>query len=176
MKKFNNKKLRLRLEKSKKELDNLVELFIKSASPKYISHSELQQGRAISEKEWAPGLIRLIKKELNFILTKKTKSKKIISARNKENKVIGFILIDIIKENTNFCVLEDMVVDSSYRKEGVGTALITFLEDFLQELNISEIYLESGINNEEAHVFFEAKGFKKCSTIFRKKITKKSQF
>ena len=71
MKKFNNKKLRLRVEQSKKELDNLVELFIKSASTKYISHSELQQGRAISEKEWAPGLIRLlIKKELNFILTK----------------------------------------------------------------------------------------------------------
>lgn len=76
MKKSNNKKLRLRVEQSKKELDDLVELFIKSASTKYISHSELQQGHAMSEKEWAPSLIRLIKKELNFILTKKQSQKK----------------------------------------------------------------------------------------------------
>jgi GNAT superfamily N-acetyltransferase len=58
-----------------------------------------------------------------------------------------------------YAVIENFVVDSDFRRKGVGTALITHIENFCLDADCSKIMILSAMNRVSAHSFFEDAGF-----------------
>ena len=73
-----------------------------------------------------------------------------------DNKILGFIISEISSDlNHSFGVICDILIQKDSRCKGIGTLLINNALYFFKENNIDQIFIESGLNNELAHNFFE---------------------
>lgn len=77
-----------------------------------------------------------------------------------ENKIIGFINLDLIYEKAE---IEYIYVDSRYRRQKIATKLLESIEKELKKLNVENITLEVNVNNKTAISFYEKNNFKKVS-------------
>lgn len=69
-------------------------------------------------------------------------------------------LCDDVMFNTQpFAVVENVVVDSSVRGQGIGRALFHSIEEFCRNSLCSKIMLMSAAGRTEAHQFFERAGY-----------------
>lgn len=66
---------------------------------------------------------------------------------------------DVMFQSQPFAVVENIVVSSSARSQGVGTLLLRQIEAFCLANDCSKIMLLSSIDREHAHRFFERAGF-----------------
>jgi N-acetylglutamate synthase-like GNAT family acetyltransferase len=66
---------------------------------------------------------------------------------------------DVMFNSQPFAVVENVVVDSRVRGQGVGTELFRRIEAFCLAKDCSKIMLLSSQEREEAHRFFERSGF-----------------
>ena len=64
--------------------------------------------------------------------------------------------------------LENMVVDQSIRRGGVGRGLIDAAVALARETNAYKIQLQSAAHRREAHAFYESMGFEASSVGFRR--------
>ena len=79
-----------------------------------------------------------------------------------DEKLLGFASIHVInKVNRISCLIEDVVIDSNYRGEGLGKLLINHLIKFSKTLDSDKIILNSKESNTK---FYEKLGFKKNET------------
>jgi GNAT superfamily N-acetyltransferase len=66
-------------------------------------------------------------------------------------------------------ILEDMVVNSNIRGQGVGSELINFAFDLAKRKGFLRITLLTDDDNESAHKFYQKHGFNRSPmTVFRK--------
>ena len=74
-------------------------------------------------------------------------------------KVIGFGSVFILNRIRGGCsaVIEDVVVDESFRRKGVGRLIIKMLLDFVKEQNCFKVTLVAAEHN---ILFYESLGFK----------------
>jgi len=81
-----------------------------------------------------------------------------------DNKVIGllgFRIRENIEENSRFGEISALVVDSNYRKQGIGKQLIDFADKLANNNNCIGTWLVSGFGREEqAHPFYKSQGYK----------------
>jgi N-acetylglutamate synthase-like GNAT family acetyltransferase len=77
--------------------------------------------------------------------------------------VVGTVLVtlcqDVMFQRQPFAVIENVVVSSSYRRLGVGAALLKQAEHHCRAANCSKIMLLSSVERTEAHTFFRQAGF-----------------
>ena len=77
-----------------------------------------------------------------------------------DNKVIGllgFRIRENIEENSRFGEISALVVDSNYRKQGIGKQLIDFADKLANNNNCIGTWLVSGFGREEqAHPFYKS--------------------
>jgi GNAT superfamily N-acetyltransferase len=66
---------------------------------------------------------------------------------------------DIMFRFQPFAVVENIVVDESVRRTGIGTALLRHIERFCIDADCSKIMLLSAADRQTAHQFFERAGF-----------------
>ena len=79
-----------------------------------------------------------------------------------DEKLLGFASLHVInKINRVSCLIEDVVIDSNYRGEGLGKLLINHLIKFSKTLDSDKIILNSKESNTK---FYEKLGFKKNET------------
>ncbi|MBU6135598.1 MULTISPECIES: GNAT family N-acetyltransferase [Clostridium] len=103
-----------------------------------------------------------VRKKIKYIIENK---KDIILVAYINNNIIGYIHgseYELLYSDSLINIL-GFVVKESYRKNGVGTALIDKLEEIAIEKKYSGIRLVSGIDREDAHRFYERNGY-----IYRK--------
>jgi GNAT superfamily N-acetyltransferase len=82
---------------------------------------------------------------------------------------VTLILIPNLTHNARpWIQLENMVVDESVRRGGVGRALIEAATDLARRTNAYKIQLQSADHRHGAHAFYEASGFKASSLGFRR--------
>lgn len=145
-------------------LDTLVNIFLEDADPRYISHGEIQDGRAINPDQWSPDLSSKIKEDLMKAVTNwnfnRSQGVAIVCF---EGVPIGFILIEF--EGTRHVIIQDMVLRPSKRSLGYGTAFAGWLKTELHNMGIHRAFFESGIKNHDAHKLFESFGFKIISVV-----------
>ena len=66
-------------------------------------------------------------------------------------------------------VIEDLVVDAGHRMEGIGTALVRFVEDKIAQSEAAgAIEVHSDFHREDAHIFWENLGYRRLAFQFRK--------
>ncbi len=144
-----------------------------TAHREYISHGEMQMGTAVmvtaedGSRSPAPapdGRRMWIK----YITEKISSEDAVVYKAVSGEEIVGFCVADIEEDGADpFGMLCDVLVKENVRGGGIGSALMAAGLGWLRSKGITDIYLESGKNNHSAHGFFERRGFRKVSEIFR---------
>lgn len=149
---------------------SLCELFDKTISShlSYISHGEMQMGIAIDEHTLAPDYLQKWSSYITSHLEDSEYSNVLVYEEGEV--ILGFVLGTKTEDGGDyFGVINDLCVDVSVRKSGIGEKLTDEIIAWFKSEKIESIYLESGLNNHVAHNFFEKKGFKAVSKVFKLK-------
>ncbi|MBQ5593862.1 MAG: GNAT family N-acetyltransferase, partial [Bacteroidales bacterium] len=92
----------------------------------------------------------------------------LIYTSEEDDKILAFSVLELSEDGASaFGVICDMLVHPSKRGTGLGSQLLEKSKEWFRSLGIDEIYLESGLKNHSAHQFFEKKGFKPVSYVFK---------
>ena len=82
---------------------------------------------------------------------------------SEEGAVVGTafvtLCLDPMHNRQPYAVLENFVIDESFRAKGYGTQLMRYAVDFCRRAECSKIMVQSHSSRAEAHAFFEAQGF-----------------
>ena len=129
----------------------LVDLFIANASTEYITHIEVQEGRASNSTEWSPNLKQILYSQF----MQSVRNGDVLLAIE-DQKVVGFANVYF---GTTTITVEDIVS----AKKGIGTAL-------LQEIEKAEgpFIADVGPNNTKAKRFMEKNGYKASTIVYTK--------
>ncbi len=145
-----------------------------NAFPEYISHGEMQMGvgaASIAENgDIVPSPAGNGREMwLKYINDKMTSKDSAVVFKAVDGDVVaGFCVADIEEDGADpFGMVCDVLVRGEYRNCGIGGMLLEKAVGWLKEKGITDIYLESGKDNHSAHSFFEKRGFRKVSEIFR---------
>jgi|GEM_PF-552168 ADP-ribose pyrophosphatase len=91
-----------------------------------------------------------------------------------DNIVVG--MVSAIKfswawSEKNHIYIQGFVVKSEHLNKGIGTKLLTHLEDYAKAHNVMGIGLCSGFQRTDAHAFYEKNGYGKITQYFGKNFT-----
>jgi ribosomal protein S18 acetylase RimI-like enzyme len=138
-------------------IPRLAEFFAANVPTCYISHTELWSGRARDFAHWAPGLKRVIEKELRATFRDRAKR---IAVVERAGELVGMaVIVDLGR----YALLEDIVIKRDRRGRGVGRTLVRWLFARLRAAGKASVFLESGGRNVAAHRFFKRQGFRRVS-------------
>lgn len=85
--------------------------------------------------------------------------------------VMGVICEELYGDCKPFLVLENMIVDKSYRNKGIGKALISELEKIANKRGCSQVILVTERNRVDAIKFYESAGYSSQTHLgFKKKL------
>jgi GNAT superfamily N-acetyltransferase len=158
---------------AQEEARELAEFFVRHVrpDPNYISHSEIQHGRALDENRWAANLDEVVLAEF---LAKTPKDGHLladgglVAARHSSHLMAVAVVAFRAEGGAPYAILEDLVVDPSQRRKEIGKRVLEWIERQAVDRGMSRLFLESGLHNEEAHAFFRREGFSACSVIMMK--------
>ncbi|CAK1238397.1 GNAT family N-acetyltransferase [Fructobacillus tropaeoli] len=87
-------------------------------------------------------------------------------AENPQHKVLGYLHAEVYQEiyvDSALNILA-LAVNQSVQGQGIGSALIKWLEEAGKSRNIHTIRLNSGANRQDAHAFYRHLGFEEVKT------------
>jgi len=90
-----------------------------------------------------------------------------------DNTVAGFCSLAIrnsLWKEARIGTISEMVVDETFRKRGIGTALLGTIVDMARQKGCRCIELDSAFHREAAHHFYEKAGFEKRAYLFSKEL------
>jgi ribosomal protein S18 acetylase RimI-like enzyme len=150
----------------------LARLFKENLTSAYISHAELQGGRALAPGKWAPDIGTTLRQEIadrlrepRSAFPKGTNWRGVVEAHDND-ALIGLAYVTITADApTPYGIIEDIVIDKPRRSGGLGEEFMRWLLKRFAEAGIQRTFLESGIDNEHAHRLFRRLGFHKTSIV-----------
>jgi|ThiBiot_500_plan_1041544.scaffolds.fasta_scaffold00016_15 GNAT superfamily N-acetyltransferase len=152
----------------------IVELFMGQLSPRYISHSELQEQRAVAIGQWRTDLPEVLAAQVRHALAQPAStSTTLIATAHADSALAGVACVSIDEARVAsraFATLDDLVVDAARQGAGVGGRMFDWVCAELRLRGIQRLFLESGIGNEPAHRFFEARGCMPVSVTMLKEL------
>lgn len=137
--------------------------------PAYISHSEIQWGLAPDGDRWAEDAQDQLSGYFAWIRSNPDAQIAVALARDGAIAAVALVTWESDKPG-HVAILQDMAVDPKRRSEGVGAALLAFLETEAQARGRRWLMLESGVRNHRAHAFFERSGLAVVSHTFAKRL------
>jgi N-acetylglutamate synthase-like GNAT family acetyltransferase len=89
----------------------------------------------------------------------------------KDRLIVGTLFLQIVPNLTHnghpWAIIENMVVDSACRRQGVGQILIEFAFSHCRQAGCYKVQLLSNKKRHEAHQFYRAMGFEDSAMGFR---------
>lgn len=153
--------------------DALAGFLVDNMESSYISHGELQDGRAIDLTRWSPDLRTILRDDLQSSGpgTDASNVQKRVAVAHNSGTTIAVMLVETIRTvRVRYAILHDLLVDRNYRGKGIGSRCMEWLEQSLREEGIPRLFLESGAANEEAHRFFASREFTRSSVVMFKEL------
>lgn len=89
-----------------------------------------------------------------------------------DNKIVGFCCVQLFKSfcyENNYAEITELFVKEEYLKQGIGTAMMTYAEEFYVGENIAGFQLFTGGKNIIAQSFYEKQGYIKTDEIMYRK-------
>lgn len=93
----------------------------------------------------------------------KAENKEIIVAENEDNIILGYLRLEFLWSKYPYIGL--IIVNEDCREQGVGKALLNFLEDYLKVNGLTVLYSYSQVNEEGPQKWHRHRGFKECGII-----------
>ncbi|MEB2778478.1 GNAT family N-acetyltransferase [Algoriphagus sp. D3-2-R+10] len=163
-----NKPIEITYIQDKYSIQKYVDFFIENTTNNYISHGEIQYGRAINSTEWVTNLNSKLINDFTDVL-ENSEAGNLISTHTAEGVLVGFIFLEYFDSpNGVYATLSDIVISEDYRRLGIGNEMINWVFKELDRKNIPTIYAESNLNNISAHNFLNKHGFLTISKVFKK--------
>ena len=151
------------------EADSVASFFVRHVDSDYISHGELQLGRATDPEQWSPDLALLVADEIRGAIEDGAQSERRVVTADIGSRLAAMALVGFHRGfHSGYVVLEDLVVDKALRRNGIGDAVLKWIEKEAGSAGCQRIFLESSIRNRGAHNFFERHGFRPCSLVMMK--------
>jgi len=154
----------------------LAEFFVQHVGSEYISHSELQGPRALSPVQWRDDLPEILREEIEPRLVQSKEvdpgptSQPIVVAES-DGAIVGLSFVTFAgTAEVPFAIVEDLIVIPSMRSQGIGKAVLDWIAAEARTRNIRRLFLESGVQNERAHHFFEHEGFQTVSVVMMRSL------
>ena len=139
-------------------VDELVNIFLNNTGIEYITHIEIEEGRALSLNEWSPNLKDILKEEL---ITEMAKSK-VVAAE--DNGIIrGYALL---KLENKILTIEDIVVN----QKGIGTEIMEWIEKEMRKNGIKTLMADIGVKNKRAQEFMKKLGYEAQTIVYIKNL------
>lgn len=76
-----------------------------------------------------------------------------------DESVVGFLSIEVHREDENYLYYDDFCVSGDYRAKGIGTALMHAAEEYCCGLRFGNVVLHVEKSNRSAREFYARKGF-----------------
>jgi ribosomal protein S18 acetylase RimI-like enzyme len=141
--------------------------FTEHVDVEYISHGEILCGRAVNSERWADNLTDIVTQELvELVDHPEVGSALVIEC---DTKAVGLAIYK--KTGRNSATLEDVIIHKEFRNHGIGSWFMQEFEALLRNEGITSMLLESGVNNVQAHKFFERHGCTMISHTFLKTLS-----
>jgi GNAT superfamily N-acetyltransferase len=151
-------------------------LFADNLTPSYISHAELQGPRALDASTWSPDIRSILEQDLTSRI-----DQPLDAAAGEKTRLLAFgrvsndfAAVSLVSFSRNspvaYAEIEDMVVISNARGQGIGHAFMYWIAEQSKQRGIKRLFLESGISNKHAHEFFEEIGFHQISMVMMKSL------
>jgi GNAT superfamily N-acetyltransferase len=148
--------------------EQVAVLFARHAEPSYISHSELQTGRAVTPDAWANDLqARVYRLAVRAVATPPDTPEGIrLATLMGMGRLEGFAFVSFASgPDVPYATLEDLLVVPRGRSRGRGERLLAWIAEECAARGMRRLFLESGILNHRAHEFFERQGFRQTSIV-----------
>ena len=154
------------------EIDEIVAFFMRNTDTGYISHGEILDGRATDAKTWSPRLRKRLQREFECAVQDGDHPQARLAVAQLDGRMAGMAFIQYAyPKDGPVATLSDIVVARDDRGNGIGQALVRWLEPQWQTEGIRFTLAESNIGNIAAHAFLEQNGFRKISATFLKTVT-----
>ncbi len=95
-------------------------------------------------------------------LARKIDAKELIVAE-RGGEILGLLELEFPQPEAPYMSL--IRVDGRHRREGIGTALLTFAEDQLRRRDFEVLYTSSAADEPEPQVWHRAAGFEPCGSL-----------
>jgi GNAT superfamily N-acetyltransferase len=155
------------------EVDRLAAFFAQNVTQSYISHSELQFGRAEAPDKWIDDLVAQFRTEIAARVPCRPGAPLRVACAHDGNELVGMTYVTFNAEvPIPFIVIEDIVVDRRKRGSGIGQAIVDWVFAQARREGIKRAFLESGKDNHDAHHFFERNGFHQVSIVMMADLAK----
>jgi GNAT superfamily N-acetyltransferase len=155
------------------EIDDIVAFFIRHTDTGYISHGEIMDGRAIDTDTWSPRLRKRLHREFETAMAGGAQPPARLAIARLDGQMAGMAFVQYAyPQDGPISTLSDIVIAKADRGNGIGQALIHWLETEWRREGIRFTIAESNIGNTSAHAFLEQNGFRKISATFLKTIAK----
>lgn len=145
----------------------LALFFAENVDINYISHGEVQDGRAIAFNTWRPDLEEKMLDEFQMAIQQPEVYRLAVARENGE--IVGIAFFAIHTRDVAFIEIQDFLVKKGKRNHGIGTFMIKWLENEMKTIKATWLFFESGIHNEYAHRFFARHGYQPCSKVMMKR-------
>ena len=90
----------------------------------------------------------------------------------KDDYVVGSLLLQIVPNLSHnarpWGILENMIVDSRYRRQGIGRQLLEYALNSSRSAGCYKVQLISDNRRYEAHIFYRSMGFEESALGFRR--------
>lgn len=134
---------------------------------RYISHGEIQTGLSPDGATWATNLHALMREDFTGL----GPERRVVVARDADGALAGAaVVLTVDDDRAHFVVIEDIAVAPDSRSLGLGRALVAFIEASARKEGAAWAFLESGLDNERAHDFFERQAYRPLSKVFGKRL------
>lgn len=142
----------------------------------YISHGEIQMGVGQEHYDGNQRVTMLSANARHFwmkyihanILDPERSA--VYKAVDMQNQIVGFCVVEIQEDGAApYGMICDILVNEAARGTGIGKALLKTALQWLHQHQVQDVYLESGLQNLDAHAYFERQGFVKVSEIYKLK-------
>lgn len=154
----------------------LARIFSANINTSYISHSELQGPRALSPTQWNANIAELLEADVVSRVTNPLDAPAGGQTLLAVSLVVdgvetGVFLVTFSRQAPRpYAILEDMMVLPTARSHGYGSQFLDWVSGECRTRGIDRMFLESGIENDHAHHFFEREGFKKVSVVMMREL------
>jgi len=83
----------------------------------------------------------------------------VIFVAESENAVIGFLSVEVHREEKDYIYLDDFSVSVKFRQNGIGNSLLKEAEEYGKSVNVSASLLHVEKTNERAFNFYKKNGY-----------------